>query len=207
MGLYRKFLSNTRKPQGFLGKLMIGMMNSGHAKMADWGMDQFPDMESRQMIELGCGGGRNAGELLRRFPQAQITAVDYSPLSVEKAKEYNEKQIMSGRCTVQEENVTALPFSDESFDLATAFETVYFWPGLDRCFREVHRILKPGGYFCIVNESDGEDAASLQYENIIDGMKVYTVSQLTDALRSAGFKEVSRIHHKKKPWIAVIAKK
>lgn len=207
MGLYRKFLSNTRKPQGFLGKLMIGMMNSGHAKMADWGMDQFPDMESRQMIELGCGGGRNAGELLRRFPQAQITAVDYSPLSVEKAKEYNEKQIMSGRCTVQEENVTALPFSDESFDLATAFETVYFWPGLDRCFREVHRILKPGRYFCIVNESDGEDAASLQYENIINGMKIYTVSQLTDALCSAGFKEVSRIHHKKKPWIAVIAKK
>lgn len=162
MGLYRKFLSNTRKPQGFLGKLMIGMMNSGHAKMADWGMDQFPDMESRQMIELGCGGGRNAGALLRRFPQAQITAVDYSPLSVEKAKEYNEKQIMSGRCTVQEENVTALPFSDESFDLATAFETVYFWPGLDRCSREVHRILKPGGYFCIVNESDGEDAASIR---------------------------------------------
>ena len=38
MGLFRKYVNQTRKPEGFLGKLMIGGMNGGHAKLADWGM-------------------------------------------------------------------------------------------------------------------------------------------------------------------------
>ncbi len=31
------FFENTRKPQGFGGKLMTKMMNSGHAKLSQWG--------------------------------------------------------------------------------------------------------------------------------------------------------------------------
>ena len=38
-------------------------------------------------MDLGCGGGRNAGELLKKYPGAHVTAVDYSALSVQKAKE------------------------------------------------------------------------------------------------------------------------
>ena len=30
------FFENTRKPQGFGGKLMVKMMNSGHSKLAQW---------------------------------------------------------------------------------------------------------------------------------------------------------------------------
>ena len=65
--------------------------------------------------------------------------------------------IASGRCTVIQGNVAELPFDDESFELATAFETVYFWPGLEHCFSEVCRVLQPGGRFIICNESDGTD--------------------------------------------------
>ena len=38
MGLFKKHVNQTRKPEGALGKLMLSSMNSGHAKMADWGM-------------------------------------------------------------------------------------------------------------------------------------------------------------------------
>ena len=41
MGLLRKFFSQTRKPEGFLGKLMVSGMNSGHAKLAEWGMSSL----------------------------------------------------------------------------------------------------------------------------------------------------------------------
>ena len=37
MGLFKEFVSQTRKPEGFLGKVMLSGMNSGHAAMADWG--------------------------------------------------------------------------------------------------------------------------------------------------------------------------
>lgn len=207
MGLFRKFVNNTRKPEGLLGSIMIWGMNVGHARMAKWGMNHFPQMDPKKILDIGCGGGRNAVELLKKYQNAILTAVDYSPLSVAKTKAYNRKLVEQKRCIVQEANVVSLPFENAAFDLATAFETIYFWPDLLICFTEVRRILKNGGHFCIISESDGTDAESIKYEKIIDGMKNYTVPQITDVLYSAGFVSVQSFHHETKPWITVVAEK
>ena len=208
MGLMKNFFQQTRKPEGFLGKMMVGGMNGGgHAKLADWGMSHIGGIAPASIAELGCGGGRNAGELLKRYPDAKLTALDYSDVSVAKTREYNKQAIKEGRCSVVQGNVAELPFENECFNLATAFETVYFWPGLENCFSEVFRVLKPGGTFLITNESDGTDETSLKFEKIIDGMKCYTAEQLTDYLKAAGFSEIKGNHHPGKPWIAVVAEK
>lgn len=207
MGLFKKFVSQTRKPEGILGSLMVGGMNRGHVKLADWGMSHLDGIGATAIAELGCGGGRNAGELLKRYPNAKLTALDYSALSVEKTKMFNKDMIAMGRCVVLQGNVASLPFGEAVFDLATAFETVYFWPGLENCFAEVHRILRPGGAFMICNESDGMDETGQKYEKIINGMKCYTAEQLVSALRRAGFSEVKAAHHPEKPWITVVARK
>lgn len=207
MGLFKKFVNQTRKPEGVLGKMMISGMNSGHAKLADWGMTHLKGIVPSNIAELGCGGGRNTAELLKRYPQAKVTALDYSALSVEKTKDYNKDMIATGRCTVIQGNVAELPFEDGTFDLATAFETVYFWPGLKQCFSEVYRVLKPEGSFMICNESDGADETGLKYEKIIDGMKCYTVDELFAALTEAGFTEMKADCYEGKPWITVTARK
>ena len=107
---------------------MIWGMNVGHARMAKWGMNHFPQMDPETILDIGCGGGRNASELLKKYQNATLTAIDYSPLSVAKTKAYNRKLIEQKRCIVQEANVVSLPFENDAFDLATAFETIYFWP-------------------------------------------------------------------------------
>ena len=207
MGLFKTVVSQTRKPEGFLGKMMLKSMNSGHAVMADWGLSHLPSLAPAMVADLGCGAGRNAGELLRRYPQANITAVDYSELSVAKAKEYNQAMITAGRCTVRQGDVSALDLPVRSFDLVTAFETVYFWPGLEKCFGQVYNILKPGGHFLVCNESDGTDPAGTKFAKIIDGMRVYTTEDIIHALHAAGFSAAESYHHPGKPWITVIAEK
>ena len=207
MGIIKNFVNQTRKPEGRLGKLMLSSMNTGHAKLADWGFTHLPEISPEKAVELGCGAGRNAGELLKKYTQVHVTAVDYSALSVEKTKEYNKKMIDAGRCEVLQDDVSELKLPDEAFDLATAFETIYFWPGLEKCFAQVVRILKPGGVFLICNESDGKDPTGTKYEGIIEGMKCYTPEQIEAALKAAGFSEVFSDHHPSKPWITVIAKK
>ncbi|MCR5376696.1 MAG: class I SAM-dependent methyltransferase [Lachnospiraceae bacterium] len=207
MGLYRKFVNQTRKPEGFLGKVMVNGMNGGHAKMADWGMSHLPKMNPSELLDVGCGGGRNAGELMKKYPGAKMTAIDYSEVSVEKTADYNKEAIASGRCVVKQGDVSALALPKESYDLATAFETIYFWPGLSKCFAQVAGVLKPGGTFMIVNESDGTDEGSLKFEKIIDGMKCHTTEEISTALTEAGFSEIKTYHHKNKPWITLIAKK
>ncbi len=207
MGIMKKFFNQTRKPEGTLGKLMLNSMNSGHAKMADWGLSHLPELSPERIAELGCGAGRNAGELLKKYPKAHVTAIDYSALSVEKAREYNRDSITAGRCIVQQGDVSDLQLPPESIDLATAFETVYFWPGIENCFAQVAKVLKPGAYFLICNESDGLDTTGKKFEKIIDGMKVYTAEELEAALRKAGFTEVWSDHYGSKPWISVLARK
>ena len=206
MGLLKKFFNQTRKPEGFLGKIMLsGMNGGGHAALANFGMDRLPRNGIGQIAELGCGGGRNIDALLKKYGGAFVTGIDYSPLSVEKATEYNKKN--AARCDIRQGDVSKLDLEKGKYDLATAFETVYFWPGLADCFKNVFDILKDGGYFLIVNESDGKDETGKKYEKIIEGMKVYTDDEIVSALKEAGFTEVSAVHHDKKPWIAVLAKK
>ena len=207
MGLFKDYVSQTRKPEGLLGKLMLNGMNSGHARMADWGFSHLPEIDPKSAVDLGCGGGRNAGELLKLFPEALVTAIDYSELSVEKARRYNQNMIAAGRCKVQQGDASNLKLPAENYDLVTAFETIYFWPGLERCFSQVARVLRPGGLFMICNESDGTDAASLKFEKIIEGMKNHTVEEIESALKVAGFSEVKSDHHPSKPWITVLARK
>ena len=207
MALLRKFFNQTRKPEDFLGKLMLSGMNSGHAKLADWGFAHLPALTVSVAVDLGCGVGRNAGELLKKYPAAHVTAIDYSPLCVEKAKAYNRDMIAAGRCKVRQGDVSDLQLPESAFDLATAFETVYFWPGLEKCFAQALSVLKPGGYFLICNESDGTDPTSLKFEKIIDGMKNHTAEEIETALRAAGFSEVTSDHHPSRPWITVLAKK
>ena len=207
MGLMKRFFSQTRKPEGLLGKMMLSGMNPGHAKLADWGFTHLPKLAPERAIDIGCGGGRNAGELLRMYPKARVTAVDYSELSVERARAYNREMIAAGRCDVKQGDASALAFPDGTFDLATAFETVYFWPGLEQCFAQVWRVLRPDGVFMICNESDGTDAASKKFESIIDGMKCHTAQELEAALRAAGFAEVAIDRHPSRPWLTLVAKK
>ena len=100
------------------------------------------------VLDCGCGGGANIKTLLKLCPNGKVQGIDYSAVSVEKARKVNARAIAAGRCTVQQASVAELPFEAEQFDAVTAFETVYFWPELAQNFREVYRVLKPGGIFC-----------------------------------------------------------
>lgn len=207
MGIIKQFFNQTRKPEGLLGALMLHGMNSGHAMIADWAFSQLPSIAPQKAVDLGCGGGRNVAALLKKYPDAIVDGIDYSPLSAEKAIVYNAPSIARKRCTISVGDVSDLQLAPHSYDLATAFETIYFWPGLEKCFANVHNILKENATFLIVCESDGTDGTGERFEKIIEGMKVYKANEIESALKAAGFIDIKTIHHDKHPWLAVLAKK
>lgn len=190
MGLLRKFFSNTGKPQGTMGKIVVAMMNRGHAGIAAWGFSHLDLQGSEQVLDCGCGGGANIAVFLRMVDEGHVTGLDYSSVSVEKAREVNHAAIAAGRCEIVQGNVQELPFDDSQFDVVTAFETVYFWPEIAHCFAQVHRVLKPGGMFMITNETSGKTKSHEKWLKIVDGMSVYTGEELESLLRGAGFARV-----------------
>ena len=99
-----------------------------------------------------------------------------------------------------------VPFEAGQFDVVAAFETVYFLPDLAQNFREVYRVLKPGGVFFICNEANGETAKDDKWTQIINGMTIYTDADLKVYLEQAGFCKIQS-HKNKKGWLCVTAQK
>ena len=199
------FYSNTRKPKGFLGNIMINKMNIGHAKLSDWGLSHLKNVSPVSIADLGCGGGINVAKLIKLFPDAKVTGFDYSSVSVKKSKEENKDAIQAGICNIVQGDVSNMPFENEQFDLLTAFETIYFWPGPLTSFKEVFRVLKTGGTFMIVNEFDGISEREKKYEKIIDGLKLYSNQELMNYLKQVGFTGIILFHDEQKHWVCFLA--
>ena len=200
------FFENTRKPVGLGGKIMVAMMNLGHSPVARWGLQFLGLAPDAKVLDCGCGGGANIKRLLKKCPEGIVKGIDYSPVSVEKSKKVNEAAIAEGRCAVLQGSVADMVFADDWFDVVTAFETVYFWPDLPQCFREVFRVLKPGGVFFLCNESSGDTDKDEKWTERIKGMTIYRDVQLQAALEQAGFHDIE-IHKNEKGWLCMLARK
>ena len=201
-----RFVENTRKPLGLGGAIMVSMMNIGHSALADCGFRFLPVSAQSHILDCGCGGGANLKKLLRRYPNSAVHGIDYSVVSVDAARRVNQKAVQAGRCHISCASVAELPYDAEQFELVTAFETVYFWPGLSQCFDEIHRVLRPGGMFLICNECSGDTDKDDTWVDAIPGMTIYPDHQLKAALEQVGFSGV-QIHKNKKGWLCVTARK
>ncbi len=205
--MFKKFFSNTRKPEGIGGKIMLSMMNKGHDKVSNWGFSHISAESNMKILDIGCGGGLNIKKWLQLSKDSKVIGFDYSPESVQKSLKMNKKAVEEGRCEVIEGSVINLPFKENEFDFVSAFETVYFWPNIIDSFENVKRVLKPGGKFMIVNEASLLDKRSKKWEGIIDGMIVYSEKNLISFLEEAGFKINVSETKGKLGWLTIIAEK
>ena len=200
------FFENTRKPKGLGGNIMVDMMNLGHRALAAWGFGFLNVPKDARVLDCGCGGGANIKKLLKMCPNGIVKGVDYSPVSVEKSGEVNQKAISEGRCVILKESVDDMMFASSWFDAATAFETVYFWPDILRSFHEIYRVLKPGGTFLLCNECGGDNAKDEKWTKKIEGMTIYKDTELESFLKQAKFKNI-RVHKNPKGWLCITAEK
>ena len=97
------------------------------------------------------------------------------------------QEIYDGKVKVLEGNVAKLPFEDNTFDIVTAFETIYFWPDIEKCFGEVKRVLKPGGTFLIGMESNGSDNLIMKFWKRFIDMELYTDEEISSFLRNNNY--------------------
>jgi len=202
--MFKKFFENVIKPKENLGgKIMVKGMNKGHEKLASWARSFLNIKEGDRIIDLGCGGGRNVQYFSTKAKY--VYGLDYSKMSVKVSRELNEKEIKAGRCEIFEGDVSEIPFEDESLDIVTAFETIYFWKDIEKAFKEIHRVLGVGGTFLICNEGSARENSNIKkWADMLD-FNVYTGDELIEILEKIGFAAEYYLDEKKQ--IVVIAKK
>lgn len=183
------FFDNMRKPQGKLGNIQLKAMNKEHTPVSLWGLKHLNIQPNDIILDVGCGGGINIKRMAKNAKK--VYGIDYSVESVKLSKEVNEKLIVDGKVEIQKGNVKDLLFDDDTFDIVTAFETVYFWPDIEKCFGEVKRVLKPGGTFLIGMETNGSDNFIMKFWKHFIDMELYTDEEISSFLQNNGFNEIT----------------
>lgn len=202
--MFKSFFENFIKPKdNFGGRFMLRSMNKGHEKLARWGRSYINIDKDYTVLDLGCGGGRNIEYFLTKADK--VYGLDHSITSVKMASEINKKAIDTGKCKILVGDVKNLPFEEESIDIVTAFETIYFWNDIEECFREIYRVLKNGGQFLICNEVSSKERRDVKKLLKMINFEIYKPNDLTKMLRELGF--TCQYYLDSKKQMVVIAKK
>lgn len=108
-------------------------------------LDLAGEVRGRRVLDVGCGDGELAVELARRG--AIVTGIDASAAMIEAAQERARQH--DADIDFQVASAENLPFSPEQFDIVTAITILCFVMDPAPAFREVARVLRPGGRFVI----------------------------------------------------------
>lgn len=190
------------KPHGEKGIETIENMNENHRPISEFAFKCINVENDDKILDIGCGGGVNIEKFLK-LTREHVDGLDYSEVSVAESIKRNSKACENGQCNIIQADVSNMPLENESYDLVSAFETIYFWPDIQETFKEVFRIIKPNGRFMIAQATDGNHPDDEKWVNTVEGMHVYTSPELEKYLLDAGFKSVeSRV--KENDYILVV---
>jgi SAM-dependent methyltransferase len=101
-------------------------------------------------LELGAGTGYFSLNLLQAGVLGSATCTDISPGMVETLESNAQRLGLDVDARVAD--AEDLPFDDASFDLVFGHAVLHHLPDLDRAWREIHRVLKPGGVAVFAGE-------------------------------------------------------
>jgi SAM-dependent methyltransferase len=106
--------------------------------------ERLRGMTAGDVLEIAAGTGIVTRALARLLPsEVAITATDLNPAMLARAKSHPGLE----RVRWQEADALALPFADRSFNRVLCQFGVMFFPDKRAGFRQVCRVLRPGGRF------------------------------------------------------------
>lgn len=185
-------------------------MNATHRAVTEWGLGHVTIGRRFTILDVGCGGGGTVAALASQAGDGKVCGVDISPASVDTARRTNAELIESGRVDVRLASVSALPFGNDTFDLATAVETHYYWPQPVANAREILRVLRPGGTLVIIAETYRGRRMDWLFRPVMRLLlraTYLTPAEHADWLKAAGYAGVEVDTEASNGWVCVVGRK
>ena len=122
----------------------------------DYARDRFVAVAGRvgwpyaTSLEIGCGTGFFSLNLKLAGVVDAVHVTDISPGMVEVAK--RNAQALGFAIDGQAADAEGLPYGDDTFDLVIGHAVIHHLPDVELAFREILRVLRPGGRLVICGE-------------------------------------------------------
>ena len=174
--------------------------------------------ETHAILDIGCGAGNQALNLLQVFPGAECTLLDISPVMLERAKE-RVGAVASVPVIAVEGDIRSAELPKAKFDIAVAAAVLHHLRDEDdwkRTFAKIHSLLKPGGVLLVsdlichanpkieanfkvrqeafLREALGDAEAERIMQSIADSDTPSPLEFQFGCLRETGFREVALLH-------------
>lgn len=124
------------------------------------------DWTGRDALEVGCGRGGGTAYVMRTFRPRSLVGLDLAGGAIEFCQRHYRIDGLSFR----QGDAQALPFPDASLDIVLNVESSGSYPDRPAFFREVVRVLKPGGHFLFGDYRNRNGMARLKRQLAATGL-------------------------------------
>lgn len=129
-----------------------------HRRWLRKAIDNVAAESPTKILDVATGTADVAIALSRRLPDALITGIDLSEGMLDVGRKKVDKASLSSRITLQQADCLNLPFPDNSFDCITVAYGVRNFEHLLEGYKEMTRVLRPGGKIVVIELSTPRSA-------------------------------------------------
>jgi demethylmenaquinone methyltransferase / 2-methoxy-6-polyprenyl-1,4-benzoquinol methylase len=105
------------------------------------------------LLDLATGTGDQVLTILNKHPELTAIGIDTAEEMLNKARSKASSSFVHNRVSFEESSAMQLPFAQDTFDALTMSFGIRNVACIETCFKEMYRVLKPGGQAFILEFS------------------------------------------------------
>lgn len=166
------------------------------------------DLSGKTVLDIGCGTGGIPIELVETYGAAHVTGIDIEGAVVDEARRRAGEKNLSDRLTFIRVEPGPLPFDDGTFEVVFSKDAMIHIADKESLFRDIHRVLKPGGIVAASDwliGHDDEPSPEMKHYLEMEGLSFGMASpaRYRTAMEAAGFEDVRLVD--RNPWYREVA--
>ena len=145
---------------------------------------------AENVLDVGCGNGWLCRVIAERIPEGRVVGMDVSDEMVRRARQAS---VELAHVMFVVGKVEEISWEDNFFTRVVSVESAYYWPDPLRGFREIFRVLRPGGSAWVLINYYRDNPHCHQWGAMLAvPTRLLSAEEWMGLLRAAGFTDVAQ---------------